>query len=222
MCHSGHLCQILDNKILKSEKFFSHDTWIFLRAGRFLGHVFHMSTPLQNITFCYLQFWRCDWVPPRLKRRKTSCYSLALETETTETTWFSNARANCYNKHLENKSQTFHHLECILEQTNLFYLTLVILTSETSWVQKVEEMDKKKKYKKEKEITANKADRMFSCGEIWRYKKTSPSLLQWADSWCLDLCTSHDFSCFAKDANTVSPCLSLHSLARGTVMVGRG
>lgn len=100
-----------------------------------------------------------------MKRRKTSCYSLALETETTETTWFSNARANCYNKHLENKSQTFHHLECILEQTNLFYLTLVILTSETSWVQKVEEPDKKKKDKRRRKLQQTK---LIGCSVVER------------------------------------------------------
>lgn len=46
-------------------------------------------------------FGGCDWVPVPLKRWKKSCFSLALETETTESTWLSNARANFYNEYLE-------------------------------------------------------------------------------------------------------------------------
>lgn len=37
---SGQLGQILENNMLKFEKFSSYDTWIFLKTERFLGHVF--------------------------------------------------------------------------------------------------------------------------------------------------------------------------------------
>lgn len=101
-----------------------------------------MSTPFPTIVFCHLQFWRMQLSSSALEEKKKKWFSLALEAETTETTWFSNTRARFYNEHLDKKTQTFQHFEYILEYAHLFYSTLFIFTSQTSWIQKVEQVGK--------------------------------------------------------------------------------
>lgn len=100
-----------------------HEIWKTLLIGRMnfpegwkifrtcFTWVFHCQ--ISPSVIC--NFGGCIWVPLPSKRRKTSCFSLAWEAETTETTWLPNTTAKFYNEHLENKSQTFHHLEYVLE-----------------------------------------------------------------------------------------------------------
>ena len=158
-----------------------------------------------------------------LKRRKKSCFSLALETETIETTWFSNARANFYNEHLGKNPQIFHHFAYNLKKANLFYFMLVIFASQTSWVQKVEQLGKSNKNCKEKgkkQTTEKEGDRTWNCAKIWRKVETTSSLSQRVDSRCLGFCTNSDFSSLARNANaerSASSCFPLRSVAGVTI-----
>lgn len=173
-----------------------------------------MSTPLQTIVFCHLQFWRMQLSSTALAEKKKTCFSLALETETTETTWFPDITANFYNEHLDKKIQTFQHFQYIIEFANLFYFTLCILTSQTSWIQRAEQLGKGKN--KEMKEKRNHGKQMWRNVQLRKnLEKSGNNLFSIPNGWFLA-----DLSSFATDANAASPCLLLHSTAGVTVMGG--
>lgn len=133
-----------------------------------------MSTLLTTIIFCHLQFWRMWLSSSALEEMKKSWFSLALETETTESTWLSNARANFYNEYLEkitpslsslwiysrtSKPSLFH--TCYFDFTN-------IMGSKSGAGGKMEKLENPKRKKKPQKTKVMECSVVQKSKEKWK------------------------------------------------------